>query len=90
MLLSERDNRVIKQVIKAHGTTLDLDAHPEVLIEIVRKWGFDLQAEIPDAGVRPGGVGPTSLEAGPGLDDVLKEVLGLRRQVENLGRRLRG
>ena len=46
--------------------------------------------EIPDAGVRPGGVGPTSLEAGPGIEDVLKEVISLQRQVEKLNRRLEG
>lgn len=93
MPISKRENRVIQQVIKAHGTTLDLEAQPELLVEIVRKWGFDLQEEVPDAGVSPGGVGPvgpTSLEAGPGLEDVLKEVIALRRQVDKLGRQLEG
>ena len=88
MPMSKREMLVVQQVIKAHGTSLDLEAQPELLVEIVRKWGFDLMEEIPDAGVRPGGVGPTSLEAGPGLEDVLKEVIALRRQVDKLGRQI--
>jgi hypothetical protein len=90
MAMSSRDNRVIQQIVKAYGPTLDLDAHPEVLVEIVRKWGFDLVEEIPDAGVRPGGVGPTSLEGGPGIEDVLRAVISLQRQVDKISRRLEG
>ncbi|MGV9868844.1 hypothetical protein [Rhodococcus koreensis] len=88
MAMSNKENRVIQQVIKAHGPTLDLEVHPEVLVEIVRKWAFDLVEEIPDAGVTPGGVGPTSLEAGPGLEDVLRAVISLQRQVDKISRRL--
>ena len=88
MAMSNTENRVVQQVIKAHGPTLDLEAHPEVLVEIVRKWAFDLVEEIPDAGVKPGGVGPTSLEGGPGLEDVLKAVISLQRQVDKISRRL--
>jgi hypothetical protein len=93
MAMSGRENRVIQQIVKAHGPTLDLEAHPEVLVEIVRKWGFDLVEEIPDAGVRPAGVGPvgpTSLEGGPGLEDVLRAVIALQRQVDKISRRLEG
>lgn len=90
MPISKRETRVIQQIMKAHGTRIDLEAQPELLVEIVRKWGFDLMEEIPDAGVRPGGVGPTSLEAGLGLEDVLKEVIALRRQVDKLGRQIKG
>lgn len=90
MPMSKRENRVIQQVVKAHGPTLDLEAQPELLVEIVRKWGFDLLEEIPDAGVRPGGVGPTSLESGPGLEDVLKEIIALRRQIDKLSRQIQG
>lgn len=93
MSMSKKENRVIQQVVKAHGPTLDLEAHPEVLVEIVRKWGFDLLEEIPDAGVRPAGVGPvgpTSVEGGPGLDDILKAVNSLKRQVDKISRRLEG
>ncbi|WP_067719512.1 hypothetical protein [Nocardia yamanashiensis] len=91
MTISSKDKRVIQQVVKAHGPTLDLETHPEVLIEIVRKWGFDLLEEIPDAGVRPGGVspvGPTSLLEGPRLDDILKAIHTLQRQVDKLTRKL--
>ncbi|MFD6893260.1 hypothetical protein ACFWB0_01760 [Rhodococcus sp. NPDC060086] len=89
--MTNKENRVVQQVIKAHGPILDLEAHPEVLVEIVRKWAFDLVEEVPDAGVSPGGVGPvgpTSLEGGPGIEEVLKAVISLQRQVDKLGRRL--
>jgi hypothetical protein len=91
MAMSKKENRVIQQVVKAHGPTIDLEAQPELFVEIVRKWAFDILEEVPDAGVRPAGVGPvgpTSLEIGPGIEDVLKEVLALQRQVDKLSRRL--
>jgi hypothetical protein len=91
MAMSKREQRVLDQIVKVHGPTLNLEAQPEVLVEIVRKWGFDLLEEIPDAGVRPAGVGPvgpTSLEGGPGLEDVLREIVSLKRQVDKISRRL--
>lgn len=93
MAMSNKENRVVQQVVKAHGPTLDLEAHPEVLVEIIRKWGFDLLEAVPDAGVSPGGVGPvgpTSLEGRPGLEEVLKAVISLQRQVDKISRQLEG
>jgi len=93
MEMSSKESRVIQQIIKAHGPTLDLEANPDAFVEVVRKWGFDLMEEIPDAGVRPAGVGPvgpTSIEIGPGLEDVLKAVLSLQRQVDKISRQLDG
>lgn len=90
MAMSNKENRVVQQVLKTHGPTLDLEAHPEVLVEIVRKWGFDLLEEVPDAGVRPGGVGPTSLEGEPSLEDVLRAIISLQRQVDRISRQLEG
>ena len=93
MALSSRESRVIQQIVKAHGSVIDIQAHPEVLVEIMRKWGFDLVEEIPDAGVHPAGVGPvgpTSLESGPGIEDVLRAVISLQRQVDKISRRLEG
>ncbi len=97
MTMSSNEKRVVQQIVKTYGPTLDLATHPEVLIEIVRKWGFDLiiipgtPAVTPDAGVSPGGVGPpTSLVSGPGLDDVLKAIISLQRQVDKISRQLGG
>lgn len=107
-----REDRVVRQIIKAHGAVLDLQANPEVLVEIIRKWGPDLgvfEPGTPDAGVGsvgptsrfapdggtlPGGVGPvsppgpTSFQTGPRIDDVMKEVLKLQRQVAKLTKQL--
>jgi|GEM_PF-1542791 len=113
-----KEERIIRQIIKSHGSVIDLKANPEVFIEIVRKHAADI-ADIgrvfvpddggglpggvgpvgptsrfddgPDGGAKPGGVGPvgpTSHQIGPRIDDVMKEVLKLQRQVAQLSKRL--
>ena len=90
MAVSDRERRVVQQIIREHGPTLDLIAHPEVMVEIIRKWAFDL-VEVPDGGL-PGGVGPvnppTSHVEGPQLEDVLKAILAVGRKVDKISRRL--
>lgn len=113
-----KEERIVRQIIKAHGPVIDLKANPELFIEIVRKHGADIAdlgghfvpddggglpggvgpvgptsraADPPDGGTLPGGVGPvgpTSFQAGPRLDDVMKEVLKLQRQVAKLAKQL--
>ena len=64
-----REDRVVRQIIKAHGSTLDLQASPETLVEIIRKWGPDLiESEPgfpPDGGVGPTGPAGTARPTGP-------------------------
>lgn len=88
-----KEQRVVRQIIKDHGEIIDLRAEPQKFIEIVRKYAFDLSGStaVPDAGVSPGGVGPvgpTSRQIGPGIDDVMKEVLKLQRQLTRLEKKL--
>lgn len=91
MAVSDRERRVVQQIIREHGPTLDLIAHPEALVEIIRKWAFDL-VEASDGGLPPGGVGPvnppTSHVEGPQLEDVLKAILAVGRKVDKISRRL--
>ncbi|MCA1692432.1 MAG: hypothetical protein LC733_09610 [Actinobacteria bacterium] len=88
------DERIIRQIIKTHGSVIDLKANPDLFIEIVRKHGADIlgRQDVPDdGGGLPGGVGPvgpTSHQAGPGIEDVLKEVLKVQRQLAKVTKQL--
>jgi hypothetical protein len=102
------EQRIIRQIIKAHGSVFDLEANPELFIEVVRKYAMDIAdlANDPDGGL-PGGVGPTSrlqddgglpggvgpvgptsFQTGPQLDDVMREVLKLQRQLAKISKQL--
>lgn len=84
-----KEQRVVRQIIKEHGERLNLRTDPNKFLEIVRKYALDLSGLVatPDGGLPPGGVGPvgpTSRQLGPGIEDVMKEVLKLQRQVATL------
>jgi hypothetical protein len=89
-----REQQVIRQIIKDYGAQIDLQAAPEVFLEIVRKHAFDLSPsadDVPDGGAKPGGVGPvgpTSRQLGPSINDIMKELLKLQRQVASMAKRL--
>ena len=76
------EQRIIRQIIKGHGAVFDLNANPELFIEVVRKYAMDIAdlANDPD--------GPTSFQAGPHLDDVMREVLKLQRQLAKISKQL--
>lgn len=60
------EERIVRQIIAAHGPVIDLAANPETFIEIVRKWAFDIadiEPGTPDGGGGP--TGPTSRMDGP-------------------------
>jgi hypothetical protein len=91
------EDRIVRQIIKAHGPVIDLKQNPELFIELVRKHAADIIGigvlDPDDGGGLPGGVGPvgpTSRQVGPGLEDVMKEVLKLQRQLSKLSTQLRG
>lgn len=84
-----REDDIIGMVRERYGSVLDLDERPEVLIEIIRRFG----ADDPDGGLPPGGTpnpppGPTSMQEGPDLGDLMKEILKVSRQVAVLQERL--
>ena len=87
-----KEQRIVRQIIKEHGEQLNLRTDPHIFLEIVRKYALDLSGLVasPDGGLPPGGVGPvgpTSRQLGPGIDDVMKEVLKLQRQVASLSKK---
>jgi hypothetical protein len=84
-----REDEIIAVVRERYGPSIDIDQNPEYLIDIIRRFGMD----DPDGGLPPGGTpnpppGPTSMQEGPSLGDVMKEVLKLSRQVSMLEERL--
>jgi hypothetical protein len=83
-----KEDRIVRQIIKEYGAQVDLRANPDVFIEIVRKYALDLAGE--DGGLPPGGVGPVgpALPKAPRIDDVLKEIKKLQRQVANLAKKI--
>ena len=88
-----KEERVIREIIKTYGARLDLEANPHTFLEIIRKYALDLSGLVasPDGGLPPGGVGPvgpTSVQLGPGLDDLMKEILKLQRQLSKIAKQL--
>jgi hypothetical protein len=82
---------LVKKIVRRHGTVIDLEKQPEVIIEIIRRFG----PELDDDGGLPGGVppspppGPTSFQAGdPTIREVMKEVLKISRQVTKITKQL--
>lgn len=77
------DEKVVQQIIKRHGDVIDLRRNPEVIVEILRKFGRVAETD----GGLPGGVppspppGPTSLQGTVSNEDLLREVLKLQRSV---------
>ena len=88
-----KEDRIIRQIIKKYGDRLDLKKEPHVFLEIVRKYALDLSGLVasPDGGLPPGGVGPvgpTSHQLGPSVEDLMKEILKLQRQLARLTEKL--
>lgn len=86
--IEERDRRIIETVKKKYGTVIDLETNPAALIEILQRFASDQ-----DGGTLPGGVPtpPTPPDPcqvfglGPNIDDLMREILQLRRDVADLG-----
>ncbi len=85
------DTALVKAIIRRHGKVIDLERQPDIIIEIIRQFG----PELDDDGGLPGGVppspppGPTSFQAGdPAIRDVMKEVLKISRELAKIKKHL--
>ena len=84
--MTNQNKAVIAKIISRHGTKLDLEAQPEVLVEILRNFG----PIFADDGGLPGGVGPipppTCLIETPGVtgEEVMKAILKLSRDIASI------
>lgn len=85
-----RDSTIVKQIIRRFGKVIDLEERPDVIIDIIRQFGPQLD----DDGGLPGGVppsppGPTSMQPGdPTIREVLKEVLKISRELTKMRKQL--
>ena len=84
--MTREQKAAIAKVIKKHGSKIDLDAKPEVLIEILRSFGrlFDDDG---DGGAKPGGVGPNPCVVADGRvteQELMKAILSLSREVASI------
>ncbi len=81
----KQQQALIKKIGKKYGSVIDLEAKPEVMIDILRSFGrvFD----DPDGGAKPGGVGPPPciVEGGSiALDDLMRTLLKINRDVASI------
>jgi hypothetical protein len=54
--------RIIDQIVKRHGETINVREQPQVLMDILRRFG---PVVVEDGGLPPGGVPPTPSPPGP-------------------------
>ena len=91
----ERFRPIVDEIAKRYGRVIDLDKSPLVMIEILREFGHALDDD--GSGGGGGGPGVSTIAVGitpPAsgeevrLDDVMKAVLRLQREVREIGQRL--
>lgn len=88
--MTREQKAAIAKVIKKYGAKIDLETHPEVLIEILRSFGrlFDDG----DGGAKPGGVGPNPCIVEDGRvteQELMKAILHVSREVASIKSLLR-
>jgi hypothetical protein len=84
--MTREQKAAVAKVIKKYGSKIDLEAKPEVLIEILRSFGrlFDDDG---DGGAKPGGVGPNPCLVEDGRvteQEIMKAILHLSREVASI------
>jgi len=89
------EKRIVRDIKKQYGAVIDLDRSPLVVIEIIRRFAFEVASGL-DGGAPPGGAppgpppGPSVMGGTVTLDEVMREVLKLSRQVAQIKKQLGG
>lgn len=89
----KNQEKIIKDVIKKHGSIINLEENPQLLIDILIK--FKPQFYGPDGGLPPGGVPDPPPPPGPssyrGIENVhlMKEILKLNKKMSSIKKRLK-
>jgi hypothetical protein len=81
---------IVRQIIKRHGEVINLKEHPEVIIDILRRFGSVFQD---DGGLPPGGTpepppGPSSFQDLVSNQDLMKQLLKISRDLAKLRKEL--
>lgn len=83
--MTREQKAAVAKVIKKYGPKIDIEAKPEVLIEIQRVGRlFDDDG---DGGAKPGGVGPNPCLVADGRvteQEIMKAILHLSREVASI------
>lgn len=80
MAEEERNTRIVEEVIGRYGSDLDLKASPEVLIDIIREFGseVDVTTLVP----------PNPISGNPTVREVMQVLLRVSRDVEAIKKHL--
>ena len=97
----DKHKRIIHEIRERYGDVVNLQTSPLVLIEIIRNYRNILGADDGTGGVSPVGQASTVAVAGPppkppssseperiGIDEVLKTVLSLQKQIDTMDKKL--
>ena len=81
---------IVRQIIRRHGEVINLKEHPEVIIDILRRFGSVFGD---DGGLPPGGVpepppGPSSFQDLVTNQDLMKQLLKVSRDIAKLRKEL--
>ena len=85
----KQHEKIVREVIKKYGATIDLQESPFLIIEILRQFGH-LFAETNDGGLPPGGVGvggPISFEDIKN-SEILREILKLSGEIRAIKKKI--
>jgi len=74
MAKEERNARIVEEVIRRYGSVLDLEASPEVLIDIIREFGSEVDVTVL--------IPPNPTVGDPTVREVMQALLRLSREVE--------
>ncbi|MFD0008186.1 hypothetical protein ACFVJ4_38140 [Streptomyces sp. NPDC127178] len=80
MALEERNARIVEEVIRRYGSVLELEVSPEVLIEILREFGP--QVDVTDL------VPPNPISGAPTVREVMQVLLRMSHEVDTIKRHL--
>lgn len=88
-----RDEEIIAFVVKRHGPIINVEQNPEILIDIIRRFREDDGP--PDGGQPCGGVpspppppSPSLVAEGVTLNDLMKQLLTLTREISSIKEQL--
>jgi hypothetical protein len=81
---AKKDEKVVKDIIKRYGSTLDLKASPYLIVEIIRQYGDKLAGLAEADCLPPGGPPPKKFDPGQLTKELKARIADLRRVADLL------